>query len=341
MPKLIRGAGSLQQAEAALAEAGVKDLFLITGKHFNKTDAFAESAELKIVHFIKSKPNVEESEIEEAFEQFLKAKVRTIAAIGGGSVIDLAKAIIHKCIQSAGEAPFFMVAPTTTGSGSEATQFAVVYKGKTKLSLAHPSLLPQLVILDPQLTGSQSSYQIAVSGIDVLSQAIESLWNKNSTKESKEYATESIKLWNEYYLKAVAEKKPEALDNMQWAAHLAGKAINITRTTGPHALSYYLTAHHNIPHGQAVGLFLPVFFLYNKPGLDICSLINAKDPEQAKEIIQMKMKEAGLAISFSELGIEKNLILDDLLKEVNKERFSNNPVEFNPELLKELFSVYL
>jgi alcohol dehydrogenase class IV len=106
-------------------------------------------------------------------------------------------------------------------------------------------------------------------------------------------------------------------------------------------LSYFLTANHHIPHGQAVALFLPVFFLYNKSGSDLCSLLGVADAGDAKQMIQDLMKQAGLATSFAELGLDKKEILDDLLNEVNEERFANNPVAFDRDKLKQLISEYL
>jgi alcohol dehydrogenase class IV len=226
--------------------------------------------------------------------------------------------------------------PTTAGSGTEATHFTVVYSGKKKRSFVHPSLLPSLVVLDPVLTYSLPAYQSAVSGMDVIAQAVESYWNKNATAESKQFAIEAIILWKEFFINAVVNNEASAREKMLYAAHLAGKAINITRTTGPHALSYYLTASHNIPHGHAVGLFLPLFFLYNNPAKGLCNLLGTDNANQAADFIKQKMQEAGLAVELASLGISKEKIIDELLEEINEERFANNPAAFDREKLKQL-----
>ena len=177
--------------------------------------------------------------------------------------------------------------------------------------------------------------------MDAFSQAVESFWNMNATTESKQYAVESILLWKESFLPAVNQPQPETRSKMLWASHLAGKAINITRTTGPHALSYYLTINHQVPHGQAVALFLPIFFLYNNPGKELCSLLQVNDEIEAKEMIQLTMKQAGLATIFLELGLDKTTIIYELLDEVNEERFANNPMIFDREKLKQLIKEHL
>jgi alcohol dehydrogenase class IV len=336
--KILQGLNSINQVPAEIAAAGYDAVFLITGKHLQEENLFNQ---LPVTHFIKSGPNVEEKEIEAAYNYFLKNSKQAIVAIGGGSVIDIAKAIIYRCIESSLPVPFFVAAPTTAGSGSEATHFAVVYKGNKKQSLIHPRLLPEVAVLDAKLSFSLPAYQTAVSGMDALAQAVESYWNVNATVESKRYAAESIGLWRQSFLSAVTNPDTAAREDMLWSAHLAGKAINITRTTGPHALSYYLTANHNIPHGQAVALFLQVFFLYNKPGADLCSLFGVANGSEAMEYIQDIMKQAGLSTSFAELGLNKKEILDDVLNEVNEERFANNPAAFDRDKLKQLISEYL
>ncbi len=339
--KIIKGENSVKKIAAAIADAGHHSIFLVTGKHFQLQDYPGLFNGLFVNHFIKSGTNVEGEEVQEAFTFFLKDTTQAVVAIGGGSVMDLAKAIIHCCVESSINIPFFIAVPTTAGSGSEATHFAVIFKKKRKYSLVHHRLLPQKVILDPVLTYSLSPHQTAVSGMDAFSQAVESFWNQNATIESKQYATESILLWKDSFLLAVNQPTEEARKKMLSASYLAGKAINITRTTGPHALSYYLTIHHGVPHGQAVALFLPLFFLYNMPGKEICSILEVNDERGAKEMIQQAMRQAGLGTIFSELIINKEVNIDELLDEVNEERFANNPVTFDREKLKQLIKEHL
>ena len=128
-------------------------------------------------------------------------------AVGGGSVIDTAKMIKifsankgnpesyirgEKEIEKSG--PPMVAVPTTSGTGSESTHFAVVYIGKTKYSLAHKEhVLPEYAIVDPKFTYCLPKRITAETGIDALGQAIESYWAVGSTDESKGYAREAIK----------------------------------------------------------------------------------------------------------------------------------------------------
>lgn len=341
MQSIIPEQGSIMRIGNLIASAGYKKVFLITGQHYKLTTEFAVLNKKAVEHYIKPAQNIDEKEVDEVYRKFLNDSDRAIVAIGGGSVMDLAKTIIYRQIQKSDKIPFFIAAPTTAGSGSEATQFAVIYKDKKKLSLEHPSLLPQIVLLDADLLKTLSPYQFAVSGMDVLCQAIEALWNRNVDGEAKKYATNSIELWNESFLSAVKKNDPAADKKMIMASYFAGKAINITRSTGPHAMSYYLTSYHAVPHGHAVALFLPLFFIYNNASIEICKTIGAENPEEASTKIQQIMKQVGLAIKLDELGIDKEKIIDNLLDEVNEDRFSNNPVAFNREQLKTLILKYL
>jgi alcohol dehydrogenase len=342
MQKLVQGEHILNKVAEQIIGEG-HNVFVVTGQHFVADRDLSFLDGWQITHFIKHGPNVEEQEIMRASMAFHRAQGDVILAIGGGSVIDLCKAIIFPIVTVGEKAPYFVAAPTTVGSGSEATHFAVIYKEKRKTSLVHKHLLPAGVVLDPALTWSLTAYQAAASGMDTLAQAVESYWNVKATAESWRYAADAIGTWKEFFIASVKGDKA-ARGNMLQAAHLAGKAINITRTTGPHALSYYLTANYSVAHGHAVALFLPVFFLYNLEHAtrsELLALLEAKDAMAAKDSIQQYMKEAGLAVTLQELGIDKASILDALLDEVNEERFANNPVPFDRNKLKDLINEYL
>ena len=200
----------------------------------------------------------------------------TVIAVGGGNVIDTAKAISFLSAQS--QSPEYVIEnsarasekgrplvaiPTTSGSGSEATHFAVVYSGISKFSLASDAILPDAAIVDPELTYSLTPYQTAVSGIDAFCQAIESIWATGSDEESTKYAEESAELSYNNLLNAVSSPDAVSRRNMSRASNLAGKAINISKTTAPHAVSYTMTSVYGIPHGQAVCITLGEFLKYS------------------------------------------------------------------------------
>lgn len=290
-----------------------------------------------------------------------------IIAIGGGSVIDMAKLINilasqhtdnfeivknNQRIQNKG-LPLIAI-PTTAGTGSEATHFAVVYIDKVKYSLAHEYILPDYAIIAPALSYNLPRHIIASSGLDALSQAIESYWAIGSTIESKQYAAEAISLILPAIKKAVCEQNKPAIYSMAIAANLAGKAINISKTTAAHALSYPITTHFNIPHGHAVALTLGKFFIIN-------SLYNANDIQDKRGEIYLNktMKELftlfgcndaqsccakwyklvaqlGLKNEPRQVGIKSKREITIISDNINIERLSNNPVEINKDTIEKI-----
>lgn len=336
MQKVLRGANSLQLLATELEQQQCRSVCLVTGKHFMDAPQRSIFNTFDTCHLLKNGVNVSADEARVLAQQLSDKRVDALVAIGGGSVLDAAKAMIHLSQSPA----VFAAVPTTIGSGSESTPFAVVYQHGKKESWIHPSLLPQIVVLDPVLVQTLPAYQAACTGMDCVSQAIESWWNVQATETSRGMAEEAIRGWMNNFQDAVGGNS-KAREAMLYSAYAAGCAIAITRTTGPHALSYFLSSRFGIAHGQAVALFLPLFFRYNQPGHELCALLQQQTAEDAAVWIESEMRHAGLQTNFAGLGIERDLILDELLDEVNEQRFANNPVSFHRERLKQLIQTYL
>jgi alcohol dehydrogenase len=290
--------------------------------------------------------------------------VSCIVAVGGGRIIDTAKAISlglseltqfradpSRRPQPARTIPLVAV-PTTAGSGSEATRFAVTYIQGAKHSLEHPALLPVVALIDHRLMLRASARQLAVSGLDVVNHAIESLLSKRSTEESRGYARSALSLAVSA-LAALKRNPNEArIRQMAMAAHLAGEAINVTRTTIPHALSYYLSWTYDVPHGLAtslsMGRYLQAFgealatdaTHYLEPWradyLFILFTLGGREPDEMpvrwRELLHILGLEAGLG----ELGIDR-AELQDLKYWINEERFANAPISIPPDQASVLF----
>jgi len=257
-------------------------------------------------------------------------------AIGGGSVIDMAKLIRAEVLK-----PLIAI-PTTAGSGSEATHFAVVYVKKIKHSLTF--IPPEISIVDPQFTLNLPKPIAASSGIDALSQAIESYWSVNSTEKSKQYSKEAILILKDLDRLIDNPTKHSRLA-MAKAANLAGKAINITKTTAPHAISYPITSYFNIPHGHAVGLTLGDILVYNSKGnnkvkktiSEICNILGVEDAISAKEKIIRMMNTMGLETDTYKLEITTEKDIKLILDNINLERLKNNPRKITQKYLNNLF----
>lgn len=268
--------------------------------------------DLKITRLVVSDANPKVGVVQALLNKITEP-IDGLVAIGGGSVIDTAKllnlAIVSKLpIQdlltqkSVPEQLLPCLAiPTTAGTGAEATRFAVCYDGEVKYSIDFEVIRPSDVAIVPEFTETLSKYQKASTNFDAYAQAVESLWAKGATEESKEYANRALELMK--------------TDNWPEASYWAGRAIDISRTTAAHAFSYYLTSHYGIPHGHAVYMV----FEY------ICR--NNGHPEFIKTVPGLKtLRELA-----AEEGIAWEALVDDLFSHVNLKRLGNNPVEVRKE----------
>ncbi len=272
-------------------------------------------------------------EIHAAREALKDARYDCIVAFGGGSVIDFAKAFRHEHHE-----PLPLIAlPTTAGSGSQVTQFAVVYIRGEKTSLDAPSLLPDVAIVDSLFIESAPQYLKASCAMDAYCQAIESFWSTRATEESREYALEAIRLCRDCLVRAVTTTDAAANELMARAAHLAGKAINISRTTASHALSYKMTSAYGIPHGHAVALTIAQVFEANLGhirGEDILLQAMGITRENVLSHFRQLMCSTGLEYRFRELGITH---VAEIVESVNEERMRNNPRTFSQAEIYKLF----
>ena len=266
-----------------------------------------------------------------------------ILAIGGGSVIDFAKAYKWQ-IKSTKK---LVAISTTAGTGSEATQFAVLYVDGIKTSLDNPKILPNYAIIDSQFVENNPKYLKACTAMDAYCHAIESYWAVKSTPISREYAKEAILLCKDNIVGYVNSNDKNFAEKMMLAANLAGKAINISRTTAAHALSYTITSKYSIPHGHAVALFVGDLFICN-------SIIDENNCNDARGIkfVQNRIKDLlgflelnnansflsywkhllgnlDVECDFNKLGISDK---QDIVNSVNLERLSNNPKDLKNDL---------
>ncbi|HEV7331266.1 MAG TPA: iron-containing alcohol dehydrogenase [Flavisolibacter sp.] len=339
MQQVIKGTGCLQMLPKILQQRAAGSLLFVTGHHLLQEDEFQDLLQTIDLPYQLVQPPAGVLQVD-AIPAY--SELDTVVAIGGGKVMDFAKGILYRHQARA----TLIAAPTTAGSGSEATPIAVFYQGMEKVSLDAANLLPAIAFLDAALLTNLPPLQKAISGADALAQCIESVWNVHSTNFSETFALEGMTLLWEHLPAFVETAAGAAAEKTMWAAYLSGKAIAHTRTTGPHALAYYLTANYDVPHGQAVALTLPVFFLYNEGDASqdqlqkIYSVLQVQNAEEAFFCCRQFFKSLGLATTLTELGLE-NLDIDLWLQSVNQQRFSNNPVPFDAFRLKELFRRYL
>ena len=369
------GFESINNLKEILSKHNPKNIFLVTGKSSYEKCGAKKAIEpylenCNVINFYDFEVNPKLKDIEKGIEVFKKNNCDFVIAVGGGSVMDVAKSInvlaandekpqeyVDKKINIENRGKTLVAIPTTSGSGSEATRFAVIYINKIKCSLDHEFVVPDYAIVDPHFTMNLPKEITASAGMDALCQAIESYWCINSTDKSKNYAKEAIKLAMSNLSDAVNNPSEQSREAMSKAAHLAGKAINISKTTSCHAVSYPITSYFNVLHGHAVALTLGQMLVYNssvtkndlsdKRGVDyvkttideIVNLIGAWNAEEASEKISNLMEEIGLSTKLSRLGIRTNNDINIIIKNgFDPDRVKNNPRKLTEEALREILS---
>jgi alcohol dehydrogenase len=368
--------GAIRCAPAVIERLGARRVLLVCGaSSFEASGAAAMLPDLAGVADVRRwsdfTPNTDAGDLIRGLRVMAEFEPDLVLGVGGGSAMDMAKLLsgfagaadedgLHEAIRSGERIDTrptrLVLAPTTSGSGSEATHFAVVYIGADKFSVAGPALRPDAVILDPALTHSGSPYQRATSGIDAVAQAIESLWAVGATDRSRRWARHGLRLLLPAIERHVTAPGGDPSRAMAIGSHLAGRAIDISRTTVAHALSYGITTRYGVSHGHAVALTLGAFLEAHdgadpsrlRPGVDperhaavmaeIRERLGAPDGRRAQAEFEALLRRLGLDPSLSAAGARTPAERAALAVAVNAERLGNNPVAFTDDDLVRLVS---
>jgi alcohol dehydrogenase len=375
MQDIYSGLGCVEGIDKLFKDPTSKNILLVTGKNSfelsgakKKLNPFLKKH--KIYHFFDFEVNPKISDAKKGARIAKKNKIDIIIAVGGGSVLDTAK-LVKAFLIDPEKAEIFakgqmhlvdpgvpiVAIPTTAGSGSESTHFAVVYIDREKYSVANSFLLPNIVILDGTLAISSSKYQKANNILDATAQAVESAWSLNSTNESIKLSYKALMGISEAYKKYFKLSDLKSSQIMLNSANIAGQAINITKTTAPHAWSYGISLEANIPHGHAIWTTFPKIYNLHFNNQDLL----VTDPRGAKHLSEIMKNINNLIgldddtniINFFEdfllsldikASLKNDLNANDqqrerLSKKVNKERLLNNPIEYSQENINYIFDL--
>lgn len=349
MQEIFKGKGSYKYIENILAKIGTQKFMLVcdSAYDFLFIKDYINYIKFPFIMFNDFSSNPLYDSVIKGVQLFKQHKCDTVLAIGGGSAIDVAKCIklFSKMDDSICylDQPFqyneikLVAFPTTAGTGSESTKYAVIYYKGEKQSINHNSIVPNFVILEPGVLKTLPLYQKKCTVLDALCQGIESYWSINSNDESKEYSRKAISLIINNVFDYLEEKE-EVNYNIMLGANYAGKAINITQTTAAHAMSYKITSLYGLPHGHAVAACLPQLWDFMRKNLDktidyrgkdyvvnvfqnIANLLNKKTVSDAIDFLKSFLNT--INIKSPTFNDEDLRILSD---SVNITRLRNNPI---------------
>ena len=241
----------------------------------NKFADLVKSDNLIWIDDVADNPSLQYFDNKIKFLMPMYESVEQIIGIGGGSVLDAAKVLsVGKSFDDISLESYFYddanvkinrtcslhLCPTTSGTGSEVTPFSTVWdtKKKKKLSLSHPSMFPDVALVDYQLTNTLPADITISTALDGLIQCLESVWNRNTNSFIENIALSGIRAsldGFDAYLKS--GKFEGSREFFSYASLMSGICISNTRTALCHSVSYPITVHYGIPHGFACCFSLP------------------------------------------------------------------------------------
>ena len=371
--KVLLGKGQLSEVGRVSALFGSR-VFLLTMKQLTslgfaeKIKAVLKEAELEVTVFDEVEAEPTCTHVDEVAKKIVSAKAELLVALGGGSVIDVAKAA---AIRATHDQPTWMyvnlsnrlplaiesrvlpviAVPTTSGTGSEVTPYSVMTNNETKQkgTIKSSEIFPKYAIVDPELTASMPRELTAASGIDAFAHALESYLNKsNRTPFSDMVAAQAMNI--------LYNTLPKVIENggninlraeTAWASTLAGIAIANAGTTVAHAMAQPLGARAHVPHSLSVAIFLPAVVRHSWKAdserfAKIASILDAEkvaglsEGDKAKaavEMIERLLHKVGMSHKISEYDKTEGLV--DLLTEDVTTYMSRPLAQHNPDFNKE------
>lgn len=322
---VIFGKGSLQELPQAAKKLKKKKALIISGPHLQKIGMVGKcrdalkAAEIESEAFTETEGNPGTETVEKAAEVYRKSGAEFVVAFGGGSPLDVAKAAGVLAVyggritdyEGGGKVPGpimpVIAIPTTAGTGSEVTPFAVItdHSRNYKLSVSSSYLLPSCAILDPELIASVPEKTAAACGVDALVHALEAYLSLAASPFSDMFALKALQMIGSGLRAYVADRNQEA-ETMLLGSLFAGIAFSHARLGNVHAMSHPVSAYFNVPHGTANAILLPTVVSYNEQAVqekyyDIYRCV-AEAPVFEKEFVPSMLAEA-LRLLNRELGI--------------------------------------
>lgn len=341
--KLVFGVGAVKNKLAdELKNFDSSTVLLITDKGvisaglLNGIEETLKSQGIEYSIFDEVEPNPSTDTCVKAHKMATDIEADTLIAVGGGSSMDVAKATgilmnnggildnYEGVNKFSNPTPPMLFIPTTAGTGSEVTPFAVITikKRNYKMTIVSSYCLPKVTLLDPTLISTLPAHVAAACGMDALTHAIESYLSLASSPATEAMAEKAINLIGKNLRCFVANRgNIEAASAMIVASNLAGIAFGISRLGNVHAMGHPLSGFFNVPHGVANSILLPHVMKFNKLadngkyriiaellGEDVHGLTDYEAAEIAVSAVQKLSDDVGIPKTLKDFNVKPELI---------------------------------
>lgn len=336
MPEVIFGSGSISQVGESCLRIGAQHILIVTDDGvieagwLEEVTTSCEKVGLAYTIYTGLTSNPKDYEVENGAKYYHDAGCDAIVGIGGGSAIDVAKAIailatnggkildyegVDKITQPL--PPQVMVA-TTAGSGSEVSQFSIILDSQNdrKFTIISKSLIPDIAIVDPETLMTKDALLTATTGLDVLTHGIEAYVSIAATPLTDVQAKNAIQLVANYLRPSVASKlNREAKEKMAMASLQAGLAFSNAILGAVHAMSHAIGGKFLLPHGDVNAILLPYVMEYNyvaapEKFMEIAKMFGETEPltvlnagEKAVAHVRSLSEQIGAPQRLSEFGL--------------------------------------
>ncbi|WP_455793398.1 iron-containing alcohol dehydrogenase [Clostridium butyricum] len=362
---IIFGRGSVSEIGSEVLKYG-KTALIVTGKTSTKktglldrTIKLLNESDIKTIVFDKVEQNPLTTTAYDGAELAKKEKCDVVVGLGGGSIMDAAKAIAFITLnegdvsdyifgkKTSDEALPIILVPTTCGTGSEGNGFAVLTNpdNNDKKSLRCNAIVAKASIIDPELMTTMPKHILASVGFDALCHNMEAYLSKNEQPLTTIMALQGIELIGKNLVKVYNNKDDmEAFEKITWASTLGGMVINTAGVTAPHGMEHPASGLKNIVHGRGLAALTPVIYEESISAAPekfamISRLLGGSDENDCVQVIRNLLKDIDLETTLGEQGINEadiDWMAENCLK-VSAAGMKSHPKEFNLEDIKRIF----
>jgi len=337
--RVIAGAGSLARLPELVAERGARRILLICGRHVladGRVQPVLQTladAGVAVTLIDRTPPEPAVADVEAVLAEARAAgDTDLVVGLGGGSAIDVAKAVAVLLAQPVtleqlltgtpvpGRGLPTVLIPTTAGTGAEATPNSIILvpERALKIGIVSPHLLPDAVILDPLLTLDLPPAVTASTGMDALAHVVECYTSKKGNAFSDLYALEGIRLIARSIRRAFTNgQDADARQDMLMGAYWGGVCIATSSTTAVHALAYPLGGTFHVPHGLSNAMLLPAVMDFNRVGnearfaamaramgLDVAGQTDAEASAAFVDALRQLNADLGISSDLKRVGVK-------------------------------------